>query len=125
MAKTGPTIEDYLNAFCKDSDSYIEGAPDGTLSDLTFAAKDIFDVAGHVTGGGNPDWKATHGPAERTAWTVQVLVEAGATMAGKTITDELTRGILGEGARFTPRRRGRGRWPPGRSGRPCPGRCPP
>ena len=34
---------------------------------MTFAAKDIFDVEGHVTGGGNPDWERTHGPAERTA----------------------------------------------------------
>ena len=29
MAKTGPTIEDHLNAFCKDSDSYIEGPRTG------------------------------------------------------------------------------------------------
>jgi len=70
------------------------------LSGLTFAAKDIFDVAGHVTGGGNPDWKATHPPAERNAWIVETLVDAGATMVGKTHTDELTRGILGENAHY-------------------------
>jgi amidase len=67
---------------------------------LTFAAKDIFDVAGYVTGGGNPDWQATHAAATRTAWAVQVLVDAGATMVGKTITDEITRGILGENAHY-------------------------
>jgi amidase len=89
-----------LNAFCQDTDAYLEGAADGPLSDLTFAAKDIFDIAGYVTGGGNPDWKATHGPAERTAWVVRVLVEAGATMVGKTITDEITRGIFGENAHY-------------------------
>ena len=64
------TIDDNLNAFCKDTDAYLEGATDGPLSGLTFAAKDILDVAGYVTGGGNPDWKSTHGPAERTAWVV-------------------------------------------------------
>ena len=94
------TIDDALNAFCKDTDAYLEGATDGPLAGLTFAVKDIFDVAGYVTGGGNPDWKATHEPAERTAWVVTTLVEAGATMVGKTITDELTRGIFGENAHY-------------------------
>jgi amidase len=91
---------DDLGAFCADSDAYLKGAPDGSLSGLTFAAKDIFDVAGHVTGAGNPDWKATHGPARRTAWAVDVLVKSGATMVGKTVTDELTRGILGENPHY-------------------------
>ena len=100
-----------LNAFCPDSDAYLPGAAKGPLSGLTFAAKDIFDVAGHVTGCGNPHWKATHGPADRTAWVVQTLVDAGATMVGKTITDELTRGIFGEnmhyGTPLNPRAPGR------------------
>jgi amidase len=93
-------LEDPFNAFCKDSDAYLRGATEGPLSGLSFAAKDIFDVAGHVTGGGNPDWKATHDPAEATAWVVQALVDAGATMVGKTITDELTRGIFGENPHY-------------------------
>ena len=94
------TIDDHLNAFCTDTDAYLEGAAGGPLSGLTFAAKDIFDIAGYVTGGGNPDWKATHAAAERTAWVVSVLVAAGATMVGKTITDEITRGIFGENAHY-------------------------
>ena len=104
-------MSDPLNAFCTDSDAYLAGAADGPLAGLTFAAKDIFDVAGHVTGCGNPHWKATHGPAETTAWVVQQLVEAGAAMVGKTITDELTRGIFGEnmhyGTPVNPRAAGR------------------
>jgi amidase len=67
---------------------------------LTFAAKDIFDVAGYVTGGGNPDWQATHPAATQTAWAVQIMVDAGATMVGKTLTDEITRGIFGENAHY-------------------------
>jgi Asp-tRNA(Asn)/Glu-tRNA(Gln) amidotransferase A subunit family amidase len=31
-------------------------------------AKDIFDVAGVVTGCGNPDWAATHAAAAEDAW---------------------------------------------------------
>ncbi len=92
--------DDHLNAFCTDSDAYLPGAASGPLSGLRFAAKDIFDVAGHLTGGGNPDWKATHDRAEHTAWAVQVLVNAGATMVGKTHTDELTRGLFGENAHY-------------------------
>jgi amidase len=93
-------IDDTLNAFCKDTGVYLEGASDAPLTSLTFAAKDILDVAGYVTGGSNPDWKAAHEPATPTAWAVNTLVEAGATMVGKTITDELTRGIFGENAHY-------------------------
>ncbi len=92
------TVDDPYGAFCKDSDAYLEGVPSGPLAGLTFAAKDIFDIAGHVTGGGNPDWKAAQQPAQMTAPHVERLVDAGATMVGKTITDEITRGILGENA---------------------------
>ena len=100
MTTNRPPLNDTLDAFCTDTEAYLDGVPGGPLSGLTFAAKDIFDVAGHVTGGGNPDWKATHPPAERNAWIVQTLVDAGATMVGKTHTDELTRGILGENAHY-------------------------
>lgn len=100
MMRSQLTIDDRLNAFCKDTDAYLEGVAGGPLSGLTFAAKDIFDVVGYVTGGGNPDWKATHEAATHTAWVVSVLVAAGATMVGKTITDEITRGIFGENAHY-------------------------
>jgi amidase len=89
-------VHDPLHAFCPGTDAYLEGAAEGLLAGVTLAAKDIFDILGYVTGGGNPDWQRTHQPATRTAWAVQMLVEAGATMVGKTITDELTRGIFGE-----------------------------
>jgi amidase len=100
MTTTRQRLDDHLNAFCTDTDAYLAGAAHGPLAGLTFAAKDIFDVAGYVTGGGNPDWRATQAAATRTAWAVQVLVDAGATMVGKTITDEITRGILGENAHY-------------------------
>ena len=100
MTQARPAIIDTLDAFCTDTEAFLEGIPGGPLSAMTFAAKDIFDVAGHVTGGGNPDWKATHAPAERTAWVIQTLVDAGANMVGKTHTDELTRGILGVNAHY-------------------------
>src|SRR5436190_4556956 len=74
----------------------IAGAPRGPLTGLTFAAKDLFDVAGHRTGGGNPDWAGWHPIPTRHAWAVQRLLDAGATLVGKTVTDEVSLGILGE-----------------------------
>jgi amidase len=74
----------------------IAGAPGGPLAGLTFAAKDLFDVAGHPTGAGNPDWARPHAVPTRHAWAVQRLLDAGATLIGKTITDEVSLGILGE-----------------------------
>ena len=91
---------DPLNAFCAHSAARLQGAPSGQLKGLTFAAKDLFDIAGHVTGAGNPDWLALHAPASRTAPVVQRLVDSGANMIGKTHTDELSRGILGENAHY-------------------------
>lgn len=76
----------------------IEGRAGGPLSDLSFAAKDLFDVAGHVTGGGNPDWARDRPAAEAHAWAVGRLLDAGARLVGKTVTDEVSLGLLGENA---------------------------
>jgi amidase len=94
------TIHDTLNAFCTHTNALLKGAGDGPLAGLRFAAKDLFDIEGHVTGAGNPDWLRTHAPAPRTAPVVQRLVDVGADMVGKTHTDELSRGILGENAHY-------------------------
>src|SRR5947209_18387539 len=87
---------DDIGAFVPGQKFRIEGRPGGPLSGLTFAAKDLFDVAGHPTGGGNPDWARTNPVPERHAWAVQRLLDAGADLIGKTITDEVSLGILGE-----------------------------
>ena len=76
----------------------IEGKPGGSLSGLSFVAKDLFDVAGHPTGAGNHDWARTHAVPTKNAWAIQTLLDAGATLVGKTITDEVSLGILGENA---------------------------
>ena len=74
----------------------IAGAAHGALAGLTFAAKDLLDVAGHPTGGGNPDWARRNPVPTRHAWAVGCLLDAGATLIGKTVTDEVSLGILGE-----------------------------
>jgi len=93
-----------VGAFVPGRDVRIEGRASGPLSGLTFAAKDLFDVAGHETGGGNPDWPRGRPIPTRHAWAVQTLLDAGATLIGKTITDEVSLGILGENPFYgTPR----------------------
>jgi len=68
----------------------------GPLDGLTFAVKDLIDVAGRHTGCGNPTWLATHPPATVSAICVEQLLAAGAECAGKTITDEIAFSLLGE-----------------------------
>lgn len=88
-------MHDPVNAFCPQGQVSIAGTPDRSLSGLRFAAKDVFDIAGQVTGAGNPDWARTHEPAEHTAPVVETLLAAGAELAGKTISDELTFSMIG------------------------------
>lgn len=88
-------MHDPLGAFVPGTAIAIPGAASGPLAGLTFAAKDLFDVRGTVTGAGNPDWARTHPPAERSARVVQQLLDAGATLVGKTLTDEISLGLLG------------------------------
>jgi amidase len=91
---------DPYNAFCRHTHVELDGAPEGPLRGLTFAAKDVFDVAGHRTGNGNPVWLETHGPAARTASAVERLLAAGANMVGKTHTDELAYSLNGENVHY-------------------------
>jgi amidase len=91
---------DRLGAFCRHTHVEMEGASHGPLAGLKFAVKDIYDVAGHKTGFGSPDWFRTHEPAARTALVVQRLLDAGAHLVGKTHTDELTWSLTGENAHY-------------------------
>ncbi|KAM1387277.1 hypothetical protein ACFX2F_033630 [Malus domestica] len=70
------------------------------LSGLTFAVKDIFDVAGHVTGFGNPDWARTHPAAESTAPAVSAILSGGATCIGITVMDAMAYSINGENEHY-------------------------
>src|SRR5712671_6604929 len=91
-------MNDDIGAFVPGPRVRIEGRTGGPLAGLTFAAKDLFDVAGVPTGGGNHDWPTGRPLPSRHSWAVQTLLDAGATLIGKTITDEVSLGILGENA---------------------------
>jgi amidase len=85
-------------AFAPGPRAQVPGAAAGQLAGLTFAVKDLIDVANVPTGGGNPDWPRFAPTPTRHAWVVQTLLDAGASVVGKTITDEVSLGILGENA---------------------------
>lgn len=86
------------SAFLPGPRLHVAGAAAGPLAGLSFAVKDLIDVAGSQTGGGNPDWPGFAGMPARHAAVVQTLLDAGASVAGKTVTDEVSLGILGENA---------------------------
>jgi amidase len=91
-------MNDEIGAFVPGPRVRVEGRAGGPLSGLTFAAKDLFDVAGVPTGGGNHDWPTGRPIPAKHSWAVQTLLDAGATLIGKTVTDEVSLGILGENA---------------------------
>jgi amidase len=93
-------LRDPYNAFCRHTHVALGGAPDGPLHGLTMAVKDVFDIARHRTGNGNPVWLESHTPAARTASAVQRLLAAGASMVGKTHTDEMAYSLNGENVHY-------------------------
>jgi amidase len=72
----------------------------GSLKGLTFAVKDLFDVAGYPTSAGSPHLLALSGIKKKHAPVVQQLLDAGATFCGKTISDELAFSMNGKSAHF-------------------------
>ncbi len=87
---------DTCRAFVPGEMAVIPPNREGKLSSLTFAVKELYDVRGFVTGAGNPRWKETHPVAQTTAPAVERLLDEGATLLGKTISDEMAFSLNGE-----------------------------
>ena len=80
--------------------SPIKGEPSGPLSGLTFVAKDLFDVAGHRTSNGSPDFHHHAKPSLTNATVISKLLAAGATLTGMTICDEFFYSLTGANAHY-------------------------
>ncbi|WP_419905409.1 amidase [Kiloniella sp.] len=87
---------DSLGAFVPGGNMTFEGADKGPLKGFGFAVKDIYDLKGYVTGYGNPDWQSRRRPSKEHAVVVQKLLDAGAMVIGKTITDEFASSLDGQ-----------------------------
>jgi len=91
----------YRSAFVPhDLKAPIYGASSGPLAGLSAVVKDMYDIAGEVAGCGNPEWLATHSPATRTSGAVQRILDAGATVIGKTVCDEFFYSVAGANAHY-------------------------
>lgn len=78
----------------------VTGVGAGPLSGLTAAVKDMYDIAGYRTGGGNPEWLRTHAPAASNSAAVARIVAAGASIIGKTVCDEFFYSVSGTNAHY-------------------------
>ena len=91
----------YRSAFVPhDIAAPIKGAPTGPLAGLTAAVKDMYDVVGTRTGNGSPTWLEMHQPATKNAAAVQRILDAGATIVGKTVCDEFFYSVAGANAHY-------------------------
>ena len=78
----------------------LKGAASGPLAGLNAVVKDMYDIAGERTGCGSPEWLATHPPAARNCPPVQKILDAGATIIGKTVCDEYFYSVSGTNAHY-------------------------
>jgi amidase len=91
---------DPVNAFLPYEAVEVPAAATGPLKGLTFAVKDLYDVAGYPTGCGSPI-KATESPIHtESASIVTAMLKAGARFLGKTQTDELAFSMNGQNKHF-------------------------
>ncbi|MGW0173319.1 amidase family protein [Rhodococcus sp. NPDC003322] len=78
----------------------VEPTGSGPLDGMAVAVKDLFDLAGHRVGAGNPVRLAEASPATRTAPVVAALLAAGASVAGIARTDEFAYSLAGTNAHY-------------------------
>lgn len=76
-------------------DPLVAGSGAGPLAGETVAVKDLFAVAGHRTGAGNPAWLAAAPTQPAHADAVDALLAAGADVRGIARTDELAWSLAG------------------------------
>jgi amidase len=81
-------------------DAPVARSASGDLLGLSFAVKDLFDVAGYPTSGGQPILLAASGIKTQHARLVAQVLAAGAAFVGKTVTDELAFSLNGSNAHF-------------------------
>jgi amidase len=73
---------------------------DGPLAGLTVAVKDVIDLEGVRTGAGNPEYRDDARPATAHAAALQRLLDAGASVIGKAISDEFAYSLAGTNSHY-------------------------
>lgn len=98
--KSSKMPNDPFGSLCRDNHVALDPFGDGSLSGLTFAAKDVMDILGSTTGFGQPTWLATHDASTENAVVIDLLLRAGARLVAKTVSDELTYSLSGENIHY-------------------------
>lgn len=93
-------MQDAFGAYMEGGAVTLDGTGHGPLAGLKFAAKDVFDIAGHPTSNGQPLWPKTHPLPITNAGAVRQLLDAGATLTGKTVCDEMCYSLAGDNAHY-------------------------
>lgn len=88
------------NGMISEDPVHLASTGSGPLDGLNFAIKDVMAIAGHHTGCGHPLWRESHPPALATSPLIEQLLAAGATLTGKTHTDELTYSLAGSNVHY-------------------------
>jgi len=81
-------------------DPLLPPAQDGPLAGTTVAVKDLFAIAGHRIGAGNPEWLRDAPVETRTAPAVADLLRGGAALRGIARTDEFAYSIAGDNPHY-------------------------
>ncbi|WP_079039993.1 amidase family protein [Streptomyces prasinopilosus] len=102
-------------------DPLVAAPGDGVLSGSRVAVKDLFAVAGHAIGMGNPAWLRGAPVEQAHSAAVRALLRAGADITGIARTDELAYGLSGHNAHYgaPPNPAAPGRLPGGSSSGPA------
>lgn len=93
-------MQNDYDAFMPGDRLKIVGSGTGPLTGRSFAAKDVFDIAGHPTSNGQPLWPETHPLPDTHAAAVARLLDAAARLDGKTVCDEMCYSLAGDNAHY-------------------------
>lgn len=100
MTDSSSPADDSYGAFCTANPVSLPATGTGDLDGLSFAAKDVMDIIGTTTGFGQPVWLATHEPAQSSAAVVTRMLDNGAYLKGRTLSDELSYSLSGENIHY-------------------------
>ena len=89
-------LEDPINCLVPDNlKEPISGSKTGHLAGLNFMAKDLFDVIGHKTSNGSPEFHKYAQASTVNAKAITQLLNSGATLVGMNICDEFFYSLTG------------------------------
>ncbi|MEG3755046.1 amidase [Psychromonas arctica] len=88
------------SVYCLQGPEKLSATGSGLLNNKSFVFKDLFDVAGFITGAGNPAWLNSHESADNTSPLIDKLLSQGANCVGRVQTDELAYSLNGQNIHY-------------------------